>query len=146
MAHSIWELVLHIEAWDNVSPPPARMKRWNRSDEQNFPPVMDAERSRLAEGARVSPKYPHNELVKTVAAFPDERLQERVPGKDRGLLQFLLPVQRDRAARAVSRGTDCFVEEIPAEIAIAEIFALPLTNRGTAVPTPMRQFSALTLR
>ena len=78
--HTIWELVLHIAAWDG-----AVMRRLGGvavrlSAAQNFPPVKDtseaAWRKALAEVRSV-----HEELVAAVAAFPDSRLDEAVPGK-----------------------------------------------------------------
>jgi uncharacterized damage-inducible protein DinB len=80
-AHSIWELVLHIAAWDG-----AVLRRMGGvavelSDAENFPRVTDASeaawRKALAKVRRV-----HEELVVAVAALPDSRLDEMVPGKD----------------------------------------------------------------
>ncbi|MBZ5613130.1 MAG: DinB family protein [Acidobacteriia bacterium] len=80
-AHTIWELVLHIAAWDG-----AVMRRLGGvavelSDAENFPPMGDASEAAwhktLAEVQRV-----HDELVKTVAALPDSRLGQIVPGKE----------------------------------------------------------------
>jgi uncharacterized damage-inducible protein DinB len=79
-AHTIWELVLHIAAWDN-----AVLRRLDGvavelSDTQNFPTVTDASetawRKALAEVQRV-----HDELVEAVSVIPDSRLDEIVPGK-----------------------------------------------------------------
>jgi len=80
-AHTIWELVLHIGAWDG-----AVLRRMGGvavtlSDAENFPAVKDASdaawREALAQVRRV-----HKDLVKTVAALPDSRLDEVVPGKE----------------------------------------------------------------
>ncbi len=80
-AHSIWELVLHIAAWDG-----AVLRRMGGvavalSDAENFPPVTDASeaawRTALAKVRRV-----HEELVTAVAALPDSRLYDQVPGKE----------------------------------------------------------------
>jgi len=80
-AHSIWELVLHIAAWDGAVRRRLGGEALALSDEQNFPPVTDtsesAWRSTLARVRQV-----HDELVAAVAAFPDSRLDEKVPGKD----------------------------------------------------------------
>ena len=68
-AHTIWELVLHIAAWDG-----AVLRRMGGvavtlSDAENFPAVKDASdaawREALAQVRRV-----HEDLVKTVAALP----------------------------------------------------------------------------
>jgi uncharacterized damage-inducible protein DinB len=80
-AHSIWELVLHIAAWDG-----AVLRRFGGvvvelSDAENFPHVTDegeaAWRKALAEVRRV-----HEELIDAVAKLPDSRLDEIVPGKE----------------------------------------------------------------
>jgi uncharacterized damage-inducible protein DinB len=79
-AHSIWELLLHIAAWDGAVRRRLTGEAVDLSDEQNFPSVMDpsepAWRRTLEHAKRV-----HNELVEAVAAFPDDRLSEKVPGK-----------------------------------------------------------------
>jgi uncharacterized damage-inducible protein DinB len=57
------------------------------TDEQNFPPVKDTSEAawnKTLEDARRA----HNELVKAVAAFPDSRLQEQVPGKTQNYYNF----------------------------------------------------------
>jgi uncharacterized damage-inducible protein DinB len=79
-AHSIWELVMHISAWDSVVRRRLAGETVDLSEEQNFPSVMDpgegAWRRAVENASRV-----HNELVDAVTAFPDERLSEKVPGK-----------------------------------------------------------------
>ncbi|MGZ4815943.1 MAG: DinB family protein [Terriglobales bacterium] len=79
-AHSIWELVLHIAAWDGAG---LRRLAGNKSQLKgtaNFPPVTEASeaawRYAIAEAKRT-----HDTLVKTVAALPDSRLRDQVPGK-----------------------------------------------------------------
>ncbi|HKB99758.1 MAG TPA: DinB family protein [Terriglobales bacterium] len=80
-AHTIWELVLHIAAWDG-----AVLRRMGGvavtlSGAENFPPVTDASdgawRTVLAQVRQV-----HEELVAAVAALPDSRFCEMVPGKE----------------------------------------------------------------
>ena len=79
-AHSIWELVLHITAWDNAVRRRLAGEAVDLSGEQNFPSVMDpsegAWRRAVEQAKRV-----HDELIEAVTAFPDERLSEKVPGK-----------------------------------------------------------------
>jgi uncharacterized damage-inducible protein DinB len=79
-AHSIWELVLHIAAWDGAVLRRLGGAAVELSDTQNFPPVADASeaawRETLAQVRRV-----HEELVKAMAALPDSRLDQIVPGK-----------------------------------------------------------------
>ncbi|MGA8541856.1 MAG: DinB family protein [Terriglobales bacterium] len=80
-AHTIWELVLHIAAWDG-----AVLRRLGGAvvelpDAENFPSVNDmseaAWRAGLAQLRRV-----HEQLIASVAAFPDSRLDDTVPGKE----------------------------------------------------------------
>src|SRR5260370_31405863 len=80
-AHTIWELVLHIAAWDNAVLQRLGGVAVELSDMQNFPPVTDASetawRKALAEVRRV-----HAEMVKAVSILPDSQLDEIVPGKE----------------------------------------------------------------
>jgi uncharacterized damage-inducible protein DinB len=80
-AHTIWELVLHIGAWDGAVLRRLGGAAVELSDAENFPPVTDASdaawRRALAEVRRV-----HEKLVAAVAALPDSRLDEIVPGKE----------------------------------------------------------------
>jgi uncharacterized damage-inducible protein DinB len=79
-AHTIWELVLHIAAWDGAVRRRLGGEAVALSDEQNFPPVRDtsesAWRKTLEHVRRV-----HDELVQAVSESPDTRLAEQVPGK-----------------------------------------------------------------
>jgi uncharacterized damage-inducible protein DinB len=79
-AHSIWELVLHIAAWDGAVLRRLGGTAVELSDAQNFPSVTDASeaawRKALAEVRRV-----HEKLIAAVAALPDSRLDQIVPGK-----------------------------------------------------------------
>ena len=86
-AHSIWELVLHIAAWDGAVLTRIGGTAIQLVDEQNFPPVKDT--SEAAWGNAIEhAKQTHNELVQAVAAFPDSRLQEQVPGKSQSYYNF----------------------------------------------------------
>ena len=79
-AHTIWELVLHITAWDSAVRRRLAGAAVDLSDEQNFPSVMDPSENAWRRTIEQARKV-HNELVEAVAAFPDERLSEKVPGK-----------------------------------------------------------------
>ena len=80
-AHTIWELALHIAAWDGAVLRRLGGVAVTLSDAENFPAVTDvseaAWRKTLAEVRRV-----HEELVAAVAALPDSRLGDMVPGKE----------------------------------------------------------------
>ena len=78
--HSIWELVLHIAAWDGAVQRRLGGEKLQLKAEENFPrvpaPTEAGWRKTVADGKRT-----HDRLVKTVAHLSDERLLERVPGK-----------------------------------------------------------------
>jgi uncharacterized damage-inducible protein DinB len=80
-AHTIWELVVHIAAWDGAVLRRLGGVAVTLSDAENFPPVTDASeaawRKALAQVRRV-----HEELVAAVAALPDSWLDDIVPGKE----------------------------------------------------------------
>jgi uncharacterized damage-inducible protein DinB len=79
-AHSIWELLLHVEAWDRAAMVRLAGEKCQPSGTQNFPPVNQVTEVawRRALG---SAKRTHDRLVKTVEALPESRLRDRVPGK-----------------------------------------------------------------
>lgn len=78
--HSIWELLLHIAVWDNAASRRLEGKKFQPTGLANFPrppkPTTAAWRKAIADAKRA-----HNSLMKTVAALPDSRLRDRVPGK-----------------------------------------------------------------
>ena len=78
--HSIWELVLHIAAWDEAVRRRIGGAKLQLKAEENFPriasPTPAAWRKAIADAKRT-----HDRLVKTVAGLSDERLLDRVPGK-----------------------------------------------------------------
>jgi uncharacterized damage-inducible protein DinB len=81
-AHSIWELVLHIAAWDDaVKRRIVTRKAVKLSEAENFPPVKDT-RKTVWKQALAHLKKSHKELIKTVDALSDARLADRVPGKN----------------------------------------------------------------
>jgi len=80
-AHTIWELVLHIAAWDGAVRRRLGGQALELSDEQNFPPVKDTSETAWRKTVdRVG--HVHDELVQAVSEFPDSRLGDRVPGKE----------------------------------------------------------------
>jgi uncharacterized damage-inducible protein DinB len=78
--HSIWELVLHIAAWDEACHRRLAGHKLQLKGDQNFPRVPKltpaAWNKAIGEARRT-----HDSLVKTVAGLPDARLRDRVPGK-----------------------------------------------------------------
>jgi len=86
-AHSIWELLLHIAAWDGAALARIGGTAIELTDKQNFPPVQDASEPAWRKAIEHA-KQTHDDLVKAVAAFPDSRLNEQVPGKKESYYNF----------------------------------------------------------
>jgi uncharacterized damage-inducible protein DinB len=80
-AHSIWELVRHIAAWDGAVLRRLGGVALELSDAENFPSVPDMSDAAWHRALREL-KQVHQELVDAVAALPDTRLSESVPGKE----------------------------------------------------------------
>jgi uncharacterized damage-inducible protein DinB len=78
--HSIWELVLHIAVWDAAGARRLSGEKCQPAGVANFPPAPAA-REAAWRKAVAAAKRTHDALVKTVAALPDSRLRDRVPGK-----------------------------------------------------------------
>jgi len=91
-AHSIWELLLHLSAWDG-----AVLRRMDSdvlvelNAAENFPAVTEtseaAWQQAIAHARRV-----HEKLISAVSAFPESRLTEEIPGKDYDFTNMLLGV------------------------------------------------------
>jgi uncharacterized damage-inducible protein DinB len=78
--HSIWELLLHIEAWDTAGLIRLSGKKCQLNGKRNFPPVPsptpEAWRKAVAHA-----KQTHDQLVRAVEKLSDQRLRDLVPGK-----------------------------------------------------------------
>jgi len=78
--HSIWELVLHVAAWDGAALVRLGGEKCQPKGTANFPLVRNATpaawRKAVGELRRT-----HQTLVKSVRTLPESRLRERVPGK-----------------------------------------------------------------
>lgn len=78
--HSIWELVLHVAAWDGAACRRLAGETVQLTGTANFPivprPTAAAWRKAVAQA-----KGAHDVLVKRVVGLPESRLRERVPGK-----------------------------------------------------------------
>lgn len=79
-AHSIWELVLHIAAWDGAALRRSQGKTAKLTSLQNFPPVKDTSTAAWQQ-ALSDLKSTHSALIDAVATFPESRLFDQVPGK-----------------------------------------------------------------
>ncbi len=79
--HTIWELVLHIAVWDAAACRRLAGEKWQPEGTANFPLVPKPATEASWREAVADAKRTHDALVKTVAALPESRLRERVPGK-----------------------------------------------------------------
>jgi uncharacterized damage-inducible protein DinB len=80
-AHSIWEIVLHIAAWDGAIRRRMEGQALQLSPEQDFPSVKDTSDSAWR-SALETLKQRHAELIQGVLAMPEYRLASQVPGKN----------------------------------------------------------------
>ena len=80
-AHSIWELVLHIAAWERaIRTRIVERRALQLSDEENFPGVTDSSESSWR-NALESLRGNHEDLIQTVSRLSEAQLSEPVPGK-----------------------------------------------------------------
>jgi uncharacterized damage-inducible protein DinB len=92
-AHSIWELVLHITTWVNVTRRRFQGEAVQVSEAEDFPPV--AETSEAAwRAALAGLQKANHDLIAAIAAAGDEpdfvkRLNATVPGKDHSVYVLL---------------------------------------------------------
>lgn len=79
-AHSIWELVLHIAAWEGAVRRRMTGVAVKLSAAKNFPPVDDTSEEAWA-SALAHLGSTHEELIRAVEKFPQASLKKQVPGK-----------------------------------------------------------------
>jgi uncharacterized damage-inducible protein DinB len=80
-AHSIWELVLHISAWEKVVERRIHRQTMTLTDEQNFGHVARETEEAWQETIRTL-RQNHSELIDSFSKMESSRLDEKVPGKD----------------------------------------------------------------
>ncbi len=88
-AHSIWELVLHIAAWEKVAIRRIHGEALTLTGEQNFVHVSEASEETW-QAAFQDLRNTHSDLIKAVSALPDSLLSQPVPGKDYDVRFMLL--------------------------------------------------------
>ena len=83
-AHSIWELVLHLNAWVELYAGALQgrpIPPWpGMPQEMDWPPLKAVDETAWRECVR-SLFENHSELADRIARFPDERLESTVPGR-----------------------------------------------------------------
>ncbi|HZR66065.1 MAG TPA: DinB family protein [Terriglobales bacterium] len=96
-AHSIWELVLHITAWERVIAERIITKKViTLSDAKNFPLIADATDSAWQQAAK-DLRAAHQKLIEVASTLDAGRLDEQVPGKDYDI-RFMLTGAAQHAA------------------------------------------------
>jgi len=80
-AHSIWELTLHVAAWEGVMVRRLAGLQMNEPEEGDFPAVTDSGEEAWRRTLNRLDEV-HQRLIEAVATLTDERLSEIVPGKD----------------------------------------------------------------
>ncbi|PYV97955.1 MAG: hypothetical protein DMG86_17420 [Acidobacteria bacterium] len=86
-AHSIWELALHIAAWDDAVLRRIGGAAVELTRQQDFPPVKDTSPAAWRRALSYLDQT-HSQLIKAVAAFPDSRLNDQAPGKTEDYYDF----------------------------------------------------------
>ena len=80
-AHSIWELVSHIAAWEKaIHTRIAERRALQLNDEENFPPIEDTSEAAWRRAIETL-QQSHRDLIATVSAIPEGQLSQQVPGK-----------------------------------------------------------------
>ena len=79
-AHSIWELVLHIAAWDGAVRQRMTGVAVRLSAAKNFPAVTDTSEAAWHRALKHL-RRTHQELIEAVEKFPEASLAKHVPGK-----------------------------------------------------------------
>jgi uncharacterized damage-inducible protein DinB len=80
-AHSIWELTLHVAAWEGVMIRRLAGVQMNEPEEGDFPAVTDAGEEAWRRTLNRLDEV-HQKLIEAVAKLTDDRLSDIVPGKD----------------------------------------------------------------
>ena len=79
-AHSIWELVLHVAAWERVITKRIQGEALTLTDEEDFGHV-NAITEQAWRDAVGGLRRNHNDLVQAVSSLSESRLSDKVPGK-----------------------------------------------------------------
>ena len=87
-AHSIWEIVLHMAAWERVVRRRLAGEDITPSPEEDWPPVQEA--SEMAWKTAVdSLEKGHHELRSQIARLSDAQLQDQVVGRHDSVYQIV---------------------------------------------------------
>jgi uncharacterized damage-inducible protein DinB len=78
-AHSVWEIVLHMRAWEDVVLRRLRGEPVEPTDAEDWPPVSDAS-AKAWNAALTALRETHDELNREIASIADARLETTAPG------------------------------------------------------------------
>jgi uncharacterized damage-inducible protein DinB len=87
-AHSIWELVLHVSAWEQVCTRRINGASVSLSDAENFGHIEHVSDAAWQEAVK-NLKQHHAELIHAVSTLPESRLYDPLPDKDYNLIFML---------------------------------------------------------
>jgi uncharacterized damage-inducible protein DinB len=76
-AHSIWELTLHIAAWEDACRRRLQGDPAELSDDENFPPITDTNQAAW-ESAKTKLIDVHRRLLDAISATDDSRLDQPI--------------------------------------------------------------------
>lgn len=79
--HSIWELVLHIRAWDNAGLRRLAGETAKLKGNANFPLVPMPPSEGAWRESIAAAQHTHETLVTTIAGLSEKKLRDQVPGK-----------------------------------------------------------------
>lgn len=78
--HTIWEILLHVRAWNTAVLRRIRGEVVELSEAEDFPPVSESTEQAWEDDVR-SVKLAQSKIYNAVMSMTDTRLQETVPGK-----------------------------------------------------------------
>jgi uncharacterized damage-inducible protein DinB len=79
-AHNIWELVLHLTAWERVVTRRLSSEKVTLTDAENFGHIKDFGEAAW-QAAVAGLRSTHADLIKAVSSLAEEKLSAQVPGK-----------------------------------------------------------------
>jgi uncharacterized damage-inducible protein DinB len=81
--HTIWELVLHVTAWQRMARETLEGGTYrSMTGEEDWPPVPESPTETLWEQAKSEMALVNEQLVEAVRKFPEERIEDLVPGRE----------------------------------------------------------------
>lgn len=79
--HSIWEIVLHIDAWQNVVGARLNGTNTNPTDEEDWPTIKDKNEKAWSE-TLINLERNFKKLIELVSTFDEAKIDEIVVGKN----------------------------------------------------------------